>query len=106
MRFHWFEDCFHSGLELDQIGAQGRFLALRQPFILGRHPEERILHEWMADQGWTRLSPPADLVMLRDLTWRRGDCIATDVRPENALVSDTDGGLTAIDFILGQIPAF
>ncbi len=66
MRFHWFEDCFPSGLELDQIGDQGQFLALRQPFILGHHPEERLLH---------------------DLTWHRGDFIATDVRSENALVS-------------------
>lgn len=104
MRFHWFEDCFPSGLELDQIGAQGQFLALRQPFILGHHPEERLLREWMTAQGWTPWSPPADLAMLRDLTWHRGDFIATDIRPENALVSEADGGLTPIDFILGRIP--
>lgn len=63
-----------------------------------------MLHEWMAGQGWTPLSPPADLVILRDLTWRRGDLIATDVRPEKALVSGADGGLMAIDFILGKMP--
>ena len=31
---------------------------------------------------------------------RRG--FATDVRPENALVADADGSLTAIDFIVGR----
>ncbi len=36
------------------------------------------------------------------LTWQRGPCLATDVRPENALVSETDGSITGIDFICGR----
>ena len=45
---------------------------------------------------------PGDIPVLQNLTWQRGPCLATDVRSENALVSETDGGITAIDFICGQ----
>jgi hypothetical protein len=51
VRFAWFEQSFESGLELDQVGSKGEFLVLKQPFILGHHPDEASLHEWMRAQG-------------------------------------------------------
>lgn len=105
LRFAWFEECFQSGLELDQIGAGGEFLALRQPFILGEHPDELRLHAWMHDHGWTPWAPPTDLAMIHRQTWRREDFIATDVRPENALVAESDQGIRPIDFIVARIAA-
>ena len=41
--------------------------------------------------------------MLRDLTWIRGEDIATDVRPENALIAEVDDRIYAIDFIMGKL---
>ena len=104
VRFAWFEECFCSGLELDQAGARGEFLALRQPFILGSHPDVSTLEAWMNDQGWARWQPPTDLAMIQTQTWRRDRFIATDVRPENALVAECDGSIHAIDFIMGRLP--
>lgn len=103
LRFAWFESLFDSGLELDQVGTDGDFLVLRQPFIEGSHPDESSLSRWMTDRGWSRWSPPTDLDMIANLTWRRNEWIATDVRPENALVAETDGVIRAIDFIVGRV---
>lgn len=102
-RFACFETLFHSGLDLDQVGSEGDFLVLRQPFIAGCHPDEASLDEWMTDKGWVRWSPPTDLAMIANLTWRRDEWIATDVRPENALLAEADGRIHAIDFIIGRI---
>lgn len=102
-RFAWFESLFDSGLDLDQIGTAGDFLVLRQPFIAGCHPDESTLARWMTDQGWTRWSPPTDLAMIANLTWRKDHWIATDVRPENALIAEADGSIRAIDFIIGHV---
>ena len=102
-RFAWFEALFDSGLELDQIGTAGDFLVLRQPFIAGCHPDEPTLARWMTDWGWTRWSPATDLAMIANLTWREDNWIATDVRPENALIAEADDGIRAIDFIIGHV---
>lgn len=102
-RFACFETLFPSGLDLDQVGSEGDFLVLRQPFIAGCHPDEASLDQWMTDQGWVRWSPPTDLAMIANLTWRRDEWIATDVRPENALLAEADGRIHAIDFIIGRI---
>jgi hypothetical protein len=103
VRFAWFESLFGSGLELDQVGTAGDFLVLRQPFIEGGHPDEPPLSRWMTEQGWTRWSPPTELDMIANLTWRRYEWIATDVRPENTLLAEAGGVIRAIDFIVGRV---
>lgn len=103
VRFAWFESLFGSGLELDQVGTAGDFLVLRQPFIEGCHPDEPSLSRWMTERGWSRWSPPTELDMIANLTWRRDEWIATDVRPENALLAEADGVIRAIDFIVGRV---
>ena len=103
VRFAWFESLFGSGLELDQVGTAGDFLVLRQPFIEGCHPDEPSLSRWMTERGWSRWSPPTDLEMIANLTWRRDEGIATDVRPANALLAEADGVIRAIDFIVGRV---
>lgn len=102
-RFAWFEQWFPSGLELEQVGIEENFLLLKQPFILGSHPTPAALHAWMRGQGWTPWAPLNRLTMIQDLTWRKEDCIATDVRPENALIAESDGALYAIDFITTRL---
>ncbi len=57
----------------------------------------------MTARGWRPAPLASDLPMLQNLTWQRGDCLATDVRPENALVSETDCSITDIDFICGPM---
>lgn len=104
-RFAWFEELFPSGLEIDAVGEELNFLLLRQPFIVGEHPTVAELHGWMRDQGWRQISPPADVQVVRDLTWQRGEWLATDVRPENALISAYDGEVRAIDFIVSRTSA-
>ena len=101
-RFAWFEALFDSGLELDQIGSVGDFLVLQQPFLAGSHPDEFTLHRWMHDPGWEPWSPPSDLAMIANQTWQKDRWMATDVRPENALIAESDGQIRAIDFILGK----
>ena len=103
LRFSWFEELFPSGLEIEAVGETLDFLLLRQPFIVGEHPTTDALHSWMKDQGWRQISPPAEVQVVRELTWQRDDWLATDVRPENALVSDYDGQIRAIDFILHRV---
>jgi hypothetical protein len=56
----------------------------------------------MHDQGWEPWSPPSDLAMIVNQTWRKDGWVATDVRPENALIAESDGQIRAIDFILGK----
>ncbi len=102
-RFALFESLFSSGLEVETVGQSGDFLTLSQPFIAGGHPEASQLDSWMQAHGWTRWQPPATLDMLRHLTWRRGPHLATDVRPENALVSASDGVLRPIDFVVALV---
>lgn len=99
LRFALYEENFPSGLELDECGSAGEYLTLRQPFIAGHHPDIPTLHDWMHSQGWEPCPLTSDLPMLQNQTWQRGHTLATDVRPENALLSDTDGSITAIDFI-------
>ncbi|MEN3944170.1 hypothetical protein WJU23_22905 [Prosthecobacter sp. SYSU 5D2] len=101
-RFAWFESLFDSGLELDLVGSAGEFLVLSQPFIAGCHPDELTLHQWMSERGWKRCSLPTDLAMIANLTWEKEGWIATDVRPENALIAEADGSIRAIDFIIGR----
>lgn len=102
-RFAWFESLLVSGLELDQVGGDGEFLVLKQPFIAGYHPDEFTLHQWMSECGWKLCSLPTDLAMIANLTWRKDNWLATDVRPENALVAEADNSIRAIDFIIGRI---
>jgi hypothetical protein len=40
--------------------------------------------------------------MIVNQTWRNDGWVATDVRPENALIAESDGQIRAIDFILGK----
>ena len=102
-RFAWFEELFDSGLELDQTGTDGDFLVLKQPFIAGCHPDGPSLHQWMIERGWSQWSPATDLAMIATQSWRKDKWIATDVRPENALLSEADGSIRAIDFIVGRM---
>ena len=44
-----------------------------------------------------------DEIVSNDLSWRKDEWIATDVRPENALLAEADGSIRAIDFIVGRI---
>ncbi len=99
-RFRLAEHHFPTGLELDSIGANGDFLVLSQPFLLGENPDNEALSEWMADAGWERFSPPSELLMMQTQTWKKGSAIATDVRPENAILAKSDGRIYPFDFIL------
>ena len=40
--------------------------------------------------------------MIANQTWQKDRWMATDVRPENALIAESDGQIRAIDFILGK----
>ncbi len=102
-RFALFEECFASGLDIDAIGSEGDFLLLSQPFILGEHPDEPTLHAFMSRHGWEKCALSSELPMLRHQSWHRSGVMATDVRPENALVAQSDGSLVAIDFVIGRI---
>jgi len=104
-RFAWFETCFVSGLELDSLGLEADFLTLSQPFFVGRRPCEDELEEWMTQCGWERWSPPTDQATVAEHTWRRDRYIVTDVLPRNAIVTDADERLRAIDFIVTELPS-
>lgn len=54
----------------------------------------------MAKRGWDPFAPPTRLDMLATQTWRRGAVIASDVRPENAILAEADGQIYPFDFIL------
>ena len=104
-RFAWFETCFVSGLELDSLGLEADFLTLSQPFFVGRRPCEDELEEWMTQCGWERWSPPTDQATVAEHTWRRDRYIVTDVLPRNAIVTDADESIRAIDFIVTELPS-
>jgi len=89
-----------------QIGSPADFAARLDGAQVGAELLEifrESLDQWMMGQGWVRWSPPTDLAMIANLTWRRDEWIATDVRPENALLAEADGRIHAIDFIIGRI---
>jgi hypothetical protein len=102
-RFAWFEACFVSGLELDTLGTEADFLTLSQPFLVGRRPCEDELEGWMKATGWEPWSPPTDQATVNLHTWRRGNYVATDVLPRNAIVTEADNRLRAIDFIVTEL---
>lgn len=104
-RFAWFEACFVSGLELDTVGLEADFLTLSQPFFVGRRPCEDELAEWMKLNGWEPWGPQTDQATVAQHTWRRDGYIATDVLPRNAIVTEADERLRAIDFIVTQVPS-
>ena len=95
-----FEALFPSGISIDSIGENDSFLVFRQPFILGRHPSESELHAHMRAEGWAPHREPCYGDTLEKLTWRKAQYLASDVRPENALVSEATGTVHPIDFIV------
>ncbi len=102
VRFARFRKLFGSGLEIEMVGAESDFLLMRQPFLVGEHPTEAGLADWMRGQGWERWQPEANLRALRELSWRKDSVVATDVRPENAILAEADGTIYPIDFIVGE----
>lgn len=99
IRFARAEQMFPSGLEIDAIGDDGSFLLMRQPFILGENPFRQDLHRWMTGLGWEKFSPVTENRMLAELSWRKDEIFATDVRPENVICAGND--FYSIDFIMG-----
>jgi len=99
-RLAHFESLFASGISIDCIGEADAFLVFRQPFILGRHPTVSELAAHMRSQGWTPHREPCQGETLENLTWKNGFHLATDVRPENALVTESTGNIQPIDFIV------
>jgi hypothetical protein len=99
-RFALAEEHFPTGLDLHALAADGSFLLLQQPFILGENPTSPQLADWMHQRGWQLFVPPTRHDMLANQTWRRGDVIATDVRPENAILAEADGQIYPFDLIL------
>ena len=106
IRFALFEDIFRSGLEIERVGEGGAFLLMRQPFIAGEHPAVEALHKEMLERGWEPCEPNAIGATLAELSWRRDDILATDVRPENAILADADGRIYPIDFVVGLVSEF
>jgi len=102
-RFAWFEACFVSGLELDSLGTRADFLTLSQPFFVGRRPCEDELEEWMKACGWEPWSPNTESAVVAQQTWRRGEFVATDVAPRNAIITEADNKLRAIDFVVTRL---
>ena len=99
-RFALAEEHFPTGLDLHALSTDGSFLLLQQPFIVGENPPLPQLADWMHQRGWQPFVPPTRHAMLATQTWRRGDVIATDVRPENAILAESDGQIYPFDFIL------
>lgn len=99
-RFALAEEYFPTGLDLHALGSDGSFLLLHQPFLVGGNPTPAELADWMRQCGWQPFVPPTRHDMLATLTWRRGEVIATDVRPENAILAESDGEIYPFDFIL------
>jgi len=99
-RLSLFEALFQSGISIDSIGENYVFLLFRQPFIVGRHPTEAELHGHMRGLGWSPLNAPCIGDTLEKLTWQKGRFLATDVRSENAIISEATGTLHPIDFIV------
>lgn len=99
------ERYFPSGLEIEAIGAEAEFLVLSQPFFVGGHPDEETLSARMYAQGWEPIDLPSELELLRTITWRKGRTLATDVRAENAILTESDREVRPFDFILSEMPA-
>lgn len=99
-RLSLFEALFPSGIQLDAIGENDSFLLFRQPFIVGRHPTQAELEAHMRSLGWAPQNLPCIGDTLEALTWGKGRFLATDVRPENAIVSEATGTVHPIDFIV------
>ena len=104
-RLALFEALFQSGITIDSLGENDEFLAFRQPFIVGRHPTEAELHAHMRGLGWAPHNAPCVGDTLEKLTWIKGRFLATDVRSENALVSEATGMIHPIDFIVAGLGA-
>ncbi|MFC7339298.1 hypothetical protein ACFQY0_19045 [Haloferula chungangensis] len=100
LRFQLMEGNFPTGLELDGVGDDADFLLLRQPFLVGGNPTEAELNAWMRGRGWEPANLPTRLEMLAELSWRRGEVVATDVRPENAILAESDGEIYPFDIIV------
>lgn len=79
---------------------RNQILVFRQPFILGRHPTVSELAGHMLSLGWAPHREPSLGETVELLTWKKGTYLATDVRPENALVSEATGTVHPIDFIV------
>ena len=99
-RLALFESLFASGISIDCIGEDDAFLAFRQPIVLGRHPTVSELAAHMRSQGWIPHQEPCIGETLQNLSWKKGRYLATDVRPENALVAESTGTIHPIDFIV------
>jgi hypothetical protein len=99
-RFALAEEHFPTGLDLHALGTDGSFLLLKQPFIVGENPTSHQLADWLHQRGWLPIVPPTRHDMLASQTWRLGDVIATDVRPENAIIAEADEQIYPFDFIL------
>lgn len=76
------------------------FLAFGQPFIVGRHPTVAELSDYMQSLGWVPHQEPCSGETLELLTWKKDSFLATDVRPENALVAEATEMIHPIDFIV------
>jgi hypothetical protein len=105
-RLSLFEALFSSGITIDSIGENDSFLLFRQPFIGGRHPTETELHNYMRSLNWAPLNAPCIGDTLEKLTWQKGRFLATDVRSENAIISEATGTLHPIDFIVAGSASF
>ena len=99
IRFWLAEQHFPTGLDIQWIGESRDFLVLTQPFLLGENPELEFLGELMSESGWEPFAPLSELVMMRTQSWKKGSIIATDVRPENAILAESDGVIYPFDFI-------
>jgi hypothetical protein len=85
------------------------FEQFRTTPAFGRDLSERLEafhlpNEWMTHCGWQRWSPATDQATVAQHSWRRGDYVATDVLPRNAILTDADDRIRAIDFIVAQVP--
>ncbi|MCB1094947.1 MAG: hypothetical protein KDN22_05140 [Verrucomicrobiae bacterium] len=92
-RLALFEALFPTGLSAEAVAADGSFLLVRQPFIVGTHPTVEELDQWMRREGWEKIHPPSHGRTLNSLTWSKARWGATDVRPENVIRCEADGQL-------------
>ncbi len=99
-RISLFEALFSSGISIDCIGENDAFMAFRQPFIIGRHPGVSELGGYMQSHGWIPHREACRGETLERLTWKKDTFLATDVRPENAILAEATGMIHPIDFIV------
>ncbi|MDA7537076.1 hypothetical protein N9124_01555 [bacterium] len=55
----------------------------------------------MVTRGWQKLTSKSPTQTIRDLSWQKDQFIASDVRPENAILAESDQQIYPIDFIVG-----